>query len=268
MGSTDLTKKSLMPRRSPPPPPSSREQVQNFSTQSEKMSHSGPSQGGSKASGCSIGSFWSTQYAHDPQVVENKGSLVDKEPLKQWISKNNQNSLDSKTSPPREHVHTGQSVAANPLKKFEEVPTKGFEINFFQEEPQQSSLKTKAVHPETIQMFQNEAFNTFVAEFDTTKLDSIKSGSINNNNGSGRKEIEAEVDRLKEQLKQANLKKAEITSKYEKLSAICRSQRQEIQELKRALAAATPSPPSKDSSKSHVSPGRLQSGTLVHFQSL
>ncbi|XP_008808088.1 AP2-associated protein kinase 1-like [Phoenix dactylifera] len=257
-----LPKKYLMPRRSPPPPPSSREQMQNISVQSEKVSHSRPSQGGSKAAGCPIGSFWSTQYAHDPQVAENKGSLIDKEPFKQWRSKNNQNSLDSKTISPREHVHTGQSGAANPLKKFEEDPSKGFEISFFQEEPQQNSQKTKAVHPETIQTFQNEAFNTFIAEFETSNLDSRNSASNNHNNGSGRKELEAEADRLKEQLKQANLGKAEITSKYEKLSAICRSQRQEIQELKRALAAATPSPSSKDSSKSHISLGSLQSGTL------
>lgn len=256
-------KTSLMPRRSPPPPPSSREQVQNISLQSEKVSQYRPSQGSSKAVGVSMGSFWSSQHAHDPQVTENKGSVFDKEPIKQQISKNNQYSLEGKTSPPSEHVHPGKSVAANPLKKFEEGPIKGFEISFFQEEPQQSSQKTKAGYPETMQTFHNEAFDTFVAEFDTRKLDSRNTAASNNNNsGSGRKELESEVDRLKGQLKQANLEKVEITSKYEKLSAICRSQRQEIQELKCALAAATPSPPSKDSSRSHVSPGSMQSGTL------
>ncbi|KAK9124989.1 hypothetical protein Scep_013835 [Stephania cephalantha] len=58
---------------------------------------------------------------------------------------------------------------------------------------------------------------------------------------SGKEEaLAAEVDRLKELLKQANLEKDEITAKYEKLTAICRSQRQEIQELKQSLASRTP----------------------------
>ncbi|KAG6514379.1 hypothetical protein ZIOFF_024732 [Zingiber officinale] len=61
-----------------------------------------------------------------------------------------------------------------------------------------------------------------------------------------RRDLEAEVDRLKAQLKQANLEKAEITSKHEKLSAICHSQQQDIEKLKHALAAVDTSPPSKD----------------------
>jgi AP2-associated kinase len=40
-----------------------------------------------------------------------------------------------------------------------------------------------------------------------------------------------------------------MTAKYEKLSAICRSQRQEIQELKRTVAETTPPPSSKVSSR-------------------
>ncbi|KAL2935970.1 hypothetical protein RDABS01_019088 [Bienertia sinuspersici] len=86
--------------------------------------------------------------------------------------------------------------------------------------------------------FENEAFNTFVADFDTSKLSPTSSGMKSGKDNS----LEAEIDKLQEQLKQANLEKAEITAKYEKLAAICRSQRQELQELKQALAAKTPSP--------------------------
>lgn len=70
--------------------------------------------------------------------------------------------------------------------------------------------------------------------------------NIDNHEKSMKRDPEAEVDRLKAQLKQANLEKAEITSKYEKLSAICHSQQQDIEKLKHALAAVDSSPPSKD----------------------
>lgn len=90
--------------------------------------------------------------------------------------------------------------------------------------------------------FENETFNPFVADFDTN----LHSMNIDNHEKSMKRDPEAEVDRLKAQLKQANLEKAEITSKYEKLSAICHSQQQDIEKLKHALAAVDSSPPSKD----------------------
>ncbi|KAF1885402.1 hypothetical protein Lal_00029291 [Lupinus albus] len=81
--------------------------------------------------------------------------------------------------------------------------------------------------------------NAFVAEFSATNLDF---GPVHK---SDREEaLVAEVEKLKEQLKVANTEKAEITSKYEKLSAICRSQRQDLQNLKQTLAARTSSPTS------------------------
>ncbi|XP_071720247.1 uncharacterized protein [Rutidosis leptorrhynchoides] len=52
--------------------------------------------------------------------------------------------------------------------------------------------------------------------------------------------LEAEVERLKEQLKRANLEKNEIISEYEKLSIICRSQRQQLYGIKQALASTSP----------------------------
>lgn len=262
-------KTPLMPQRSPPPPPSSREQIRNISPQSEKeMQQSRPSQGTLKASGGGggpIGAFWSTQHAQDSLVIEDKGPLFDKEQINQNTTVRSQNSLGNRPSPPSEH-HIGPeyplrwSGNENSSKMFEDGPTKDFEINFFPDNSKNGSQKVRASHSESKATFQNQAFNTFVAEFDTNKLNSGNSDTIINNSRSRKEELEA-VDKLKEQLKQANLEKAEITSKYEKLSAICRSQRQELQELKRSLAAATPSPPNKDSSRSQIPMGSLQSST-------
>ncbi|KAI3740054.1 hypothetical protein L2E82_30471 [Cichorium intybus] len=59
--------------------------------------------------------------------------------------------------------------------------------------------------------------------------------------------LKAEVEKLREQLKQANLEKSEINSEYQKLSTICRSQRQQLHGIKQALASTTP--PNKTASK-------------------
>ena len=87
----------------------------------------------------------------------------------------------------------------------------------------------------------NDAFNSFIADFDTAKLD-------NGNKPAKEEALEAEVERLKEELKRTKSEKAEITAKFEKLSAICRSQRQELQDLKLTLASKNvTSSPSRDS---------------------
>lgn len=217
-----------MPRRSPPPPPSSREMSHNISPQAEKdIQHSRPAHGPPKvgsAGGGSMGAFWSTQHAQDSQVIEDKGPIFDKEPIGHVSSKNSQINSERR-----------KSVHGNTIKGFNDGPNEDFEIRF--------SPEKKSLHTESKPTFQNEAFNSFVADFNTAT-------SAHRSSKSGKEEeLEAEVVRLREQLKQANLQKAEITSKYEKLTAICRSQRQELQELKRTLAASTPSPSTKESPK-------------------
>ncbi|KAJ0961277.1 hypothetical protein J5N97_000735 [Dioscorea zingiberensis] len=268
MNSEGAKRSPLMPRRSPPPPPTCREQVRNISPQPEKdMHHSKSSQGTSKtvggSSGGSMGSFWSSQFAQDPQLIEEKGPVFDEPPTDQ-MTKHNRNSLDSRVSPSREqHVRPGQPmcVDGNSRKTVDDKPSEDFEIRFFPGHSVHASEKTKPSQTESKENFQNEAFNTFVAEFDTTKFSSGSTASYVKNNGVGKEELEAEVNRLKEQLKQANVEKAEITSKYEKLSAICRSQRLEIQDLKRAMGPVSPAPTSKDNMKSHPSPASVQSST-------
>lgn len=230
-----MTKTQPMPRRSPPPPP-----------QSEAARSASPTPvNNSKDSGGALGAFWSTQHAKDSIIAEDhKGPKFDDDASRHDQDHPERQVFGHNPSPSK-NVHV-KSVS----RTEEGGPTKDFEINFFKEDSGRISGRKKTANPDSKPAFLNESFNTFVAEFDTNKLS--PGGS---NSKSGKDEVlEAEVEMLKEQLKQANLEKAEITSKFEKLSTICRSQRQEIQELKQAVAARTPSP-NKDVLKNQNLPG-------------
>ncbi|RCV07077.1 hypothetical protein SETIT_1G215100v2 [Setaria italica] len=115
------------------------------------------------------------------------------------------------------------------------------DTNLFKET--QSSVKVKANQAQPKTKCEKDPFNSFVADFDTHNLN-IAAGKAS--------ELELELSSLKEQLKKTTLEKDEMTAKYEKLSAICRSQRQELQELKRTLAETTP-PSNKVSSRTQDS---------------
>lgn len=222
-----------MPQRSPPPPPSS---------------------GG----GGQLGAFWSTHHAKDSLFVEDKTRpKFDEEPShntsQQDRNQSENRSFPKNASPAKqENVHTivaGRRNVHNKLHVPEDGASKDFELTFSQKDMDHGMERPKASKPAATRLFQDEAFSTFVAEFDSNKLNSRVS-----NNKEGKEEaLEAEIERLKEQLKQVNSEKAEITLKFEKLSAICRSQRQEIQELKQTLAARTPSP-NKYQASSRIQP--------------
>ncbi|BBN04401.1 hypothetical protein MPTK1_3g04270 [Marchantia polymorpha subsp. ruderalis] len=80
--------------------------------------------------------------------------------------------------------------------------------------------------------------------------------------GNRNQQYQADLERLNKELQQALAEKAVVSSQYEKLTAICRSQRQEIQELKSALAStSTPSHPM--SARTRTSPAASHS---VHSQ--
>lgn len=209
------------PRRSPPPVPSSSEPTRNTSPPSAAKSGVGVG---------SMGAFWSTEHANDSAAKADKGApkFVDESPnLKKDRSQFEKHQLPGKTSPSgREANHA--------------TPTSRGNLNH-------SVERSKEMMSSGTVTSENESFNAFVAEFDTSKLSPGVGGVKLGRDDSS----VAEIERLREQLKQANLEKAEITSKYEKLAAICRSQRQEMQELKQALAARTPSP-NKESVKNHA----------------
>ncbi|XP_050387052.1 uncharacterized protein LOC126803310 isoform X2 [Argentina anserina] len=232
--SRPANKSPEMPRRSPPPPPAVGESARNPSQLSNMAKAGG---------GGPLGAFWSTQHAEELLVTEEKS-----------IPKFDDSTHPSPKNGSRAKVENTPPYAA-PHKHEDGIP-KDIEINFFQKDTNHGAERPKASKPENATSFQDDAFSSFVADFDTTKL-SIGTG----NSKSGKEEaLGTAVERLKEKLSQANLEKAEITSKFEKLSAICRSQRQELQELKQMLAARTPSP-NKDALRNQTSPGIQSSAT-------
>lgn len=216
--SNPVNKLSPMPRRSPPPPPS-------VKSSSQATSHMSKPAGGGGGGG-PLGAFWSTQHASDTVNEDTNRIRFDEESTSRSTSKHDRNS-------PNNHSTHKNANPGDVNQRGNKTVTDGgsfrdFELSFFQNEME----KTESAN------FQDKAFNNFVAEFDTVKV----SSDVTNNKPGKEVALEAEVEKLKEQLKQANVEKSEITSKFEKLSAICRSQRQEIQELKQALAARSPSP--------------------------
>ncbi|KAA8520291.1 hypothetical protein F0562_014546 [Nyssa sinensis] len=246
-----------IPHRNPPPPPSA-EPTQNVSPPSHNSSSGGD--------GGPLGAFWSTQHTRDSIAAEDKiGLKFDEEPGSRNMSRHDRNrperhTSSHNTSPPKEGNTNPRPVQKNvhgkSVNRSDDGPPSDFKIKIFQDGSDRGTEMLKVSKPESTPGFQNEAFNNFVAEFDTSRL----SPGINSKKSGKEEMLEAEVERLKEHLKQANVEKGEITSKYEKLSAICRSQRQEIQELKQAVAARTPSP-NRDASKNQISPGIRPSAT-------
>ncbi|KAG8391303.1 hypothetical protein BUALT_Bualt01G0173900 [Buddleja alternifolia] len=213
--SKPANKSSPMPRRSPPPPPSAEtsQNVASASSNSRTGESSGP-----------LGAFWTTQHAKDSEGKEDKTRpKFDEDTTK--------SSGNEKVRPDRPKKE--QHLQSPHVQKLE--------INLFPDDLGHNTEMVKPPKPEVTPTFQNNAFNAFVAEFNTNK----QSPSNNNQKLDKEELLAAEVEKLKEQLANVGTEKAEITSKYEKLSAICRSQRQEIQDLKHALAARTPSPNSQ-----------------------
>lgn len=208
---------SPMPRRSPPPPPTAAESARNSP---QPMATSG-----------AMGAFWTTQHGKDSAVVEELSKVkFDEEPTDSDRSQSQRFSVQ-RTSPQTE-AHRSHPTHKNVQGKT--VPSKDFELNFFQDGPNAKS---------------GDAFNAFATEYGAKKVSPGRSSV-----STGKEEqLEAEVERLREQLKQVNMDKSELSSKYEKLSAICRSQRQELHDLKQTLASRTPSP-NKSASKKQPSP--------------
>ncbi|XP_024962933.1 AP2-associated protein kinase 1 isoform X2 [Cynara cardunculus var. scolymus] len=226
-------KSSPMPRRSPPPPPTAAELARN-APQPVPASRT-------EGTGGPIGAFWTTQHGKDSAVVEELSKVTfDEEITGAERSRSERFSLHRTSSPKDEAPH-----APRPSQKTvqgKSGPSKDFEMNFFQDGPSHATERPKAKS--------NDAFNAFATEFSVNK---VSPGRSNVNTGK-EEQLEAEVERLREQLQQINLEKSELSSKYEKLSGICRSQRQELHEMKQTLASRTPSP-NRSASKTQSSPG-------------
>ncbi|KAF3787813.1 putative serine/threonine-protein kinase [Nymphaea thermarum] len=237
---TQSRRTSLTPSRAPPPPPSSKEQIySSTSTQDAPKSTGSSSQ---------FGSFWSTLHAQETNVSDENGPKFDKDPNDDKIRESSRQIRESShhtvngISPPKEvHQrarHRVTNAHNNTNKKIVEGPSEGYEIRFFSgntdcisDASSTSSLTSnKAGKSETLGTPSSEMFGSFTAEFDCNKLNL-------ENERLKKEELHAEAEKLREELKQVAKEKAEITAKYEKLMAICRSQRQEIQELKQVVAS-------------------------------
>nr|GMD65211.1 probable serine/threonine-protein kinase DDB_G0280111 [Ipomoea batatas] len=217
------SKSNPVPRRTAPPPPTATDVNRNPSpSQNPGMAGAGP--------GGPLGAFWNTQHAKDAAPDDKTRPKYDEELTSYGSSRND------RTSP------------SKAVSRARDGSSKDFEINFFPNSSGQNDESHTSKKAEGVPV-QGDKFNAFIAEFS-----SAKQSSGSNSKKSGKEDLlEAEVEKLKEQLTHTNMEKAEISSKFEKLSAICRSQRQEIQELKQALAAKTPSP-NRDTSRNQSSP--------------
>ncbi|KAI3719158.1 hypothetical protein L6452_20052 [Arctium lappa] len=228
-------KSSPMPRRSPPPPPTA-QPVPTSRTE---------------GTGGPIGAFWTTQHGKDSAVVEELSKVKFDEEITGAERNRSERFSLHRTSPPKDEAPHAPRPSQKTVQG-KSGPSKDFEMNFFQDGPSHAIERSKAKS--------NDAFNAFATEFGVNKL---SPGRSNVNTGK-EEQLEAEVERLKEQLKQVNLEKSELSSKYEKLSAICRSQRQELHELKQTLASRTPSP-NKSASKTQSSPGTQHQSPSQQF---
>ncbi|KAL5201377.1 hypothetical protein ABZP36_035731 [Zizania latifolia] len=197
----------------------------------------------------SMGAFWSTQHAQELAFLDDKGSAFDQEHVHQVSS------MQSQAKNPNTPMHNTyrQSLSAS----VDSSPG-DFEIRFSPSGSEYELEKTKETKTENKTSVQATTLNSFVADFDNVKVNLHNNvSSLNATRRLKEQQLEAEVTLLKEQLKIANLEKEEISLKFDKLSAICSSQRREIQELKQALATASATQSVKElkeNSKAELSP--------------
>ncbi|XP_010522383.1 PREDICTED: probable serine/threonine-protein kinase DDB_G0276461 isoform X2 [Tarenaya hassleriana] len=176
-----------------------------------------PPPSGESAGGGQLGAFWSTQHAKNSLFADGEPNSYSNTSKSERVSHKNPSPVSGEARAAQRNVHPNNTSPATDRTK----------------------------------VSKDDAFNTFVAEFDSKKLDS----GTGNNKSAKEDALGAEIERLKQQLEQANSEKAEITAKFEKLSAICRSQRQELQELKQTLASKTASSSSRESPQTRTSSG-------------
>ncbi|CAM6022436.1 unnamed protein product [Sphagnum balticum] len=230
----------VMPSRAPPVPP--------------KEAERWPVQNGAAGDTVSAkGAFWSTQYAQDAQTDESslrveKVASTDSVPQPKSVSPPRRSRQPS-NSPPKERSSSfmKKSVVSGLMKKvqgsLQNAGTWGLKSS------------EKSLAPDSGMPSNDPAFNAFAAEFDhSVNLVAEKN-----------EQLQSEIDKLRVDLKQALLDKADMASKYEKLTAICRSQRQEIQDLKFSLGSSSGRNVSA-AKEQQASAKEKQSGTIWDLQ--
>ncbi|CAA0827137.1 Protein kinase superfamily protein [Striga hermonthica] len=243
-------KPSPMPRRNPPPPPSS-EAPRNVSSVSSNLrgtDNPGP-----------LGAFWTTQHAQISETREEKtlpkydGDLTNQKSSANEMTCPNRHTGSQMTIRKEQNFqsHSQKNAQGRPASRLGGGPTNN--SNLFPDNANNTERSKQPKQEATPAVQQNDVYNAFISVFSST----TEQNPVDNCPKLDKEEtLQAEVEKLKDQLVLVNVEKAEVTSKYEKLSAICRSQRQEIQDLKLALAARTPSPSRESYSRNLPSPGR------------
>uniref|UniRef100_A0A0D9XBZ1 Protein kinase domain-containing protein n=1 Tax=Leersia perrieri TaxID=77586 RepID=A0A0D9XBZ1_9ORYZ len=207
---------------------------ENISSTSPEDSSNLRLQGPSKAteSKVSMGAFWSTQHAQELAFVDDMGSTFD--------NKESVHQVSSVQPQQKNHTTPTHNTYRQSLSASVDSSPGDFEIRFSPNGSEYGLEKMKETKTENKPSVQATNFNSFVADFDNVKVNLQNNvSSLNATRRLKEQRLEAEVTLLKEQLKIANLEKEEISLKFDKLSAICSSQRREIQELKQALATAS-----------------------------
>lgn len=187
-----------------------------------------------------LGAFWATQHAQGSLVGEEKTPpKIGHESTRSCTSNQDHNSSGKPHLPGKSHPSPEEKIqdrsrqrasSAESLSYHKDGQVNEFVSRLNQVNQNHSNERSKESRPSSSATFPDEAFNSFVADFDTAKLNSgISHKKLE------KESLETEVVKLRELLKQANSEKDELASKYEKLTNICRSQRQQITELKQAL---------------------------------
>eukprot|EP00249_Psilotum_nudum_P024325 c29153_g1_i3 orf=1353-2627(+) len=222
-----------------------------------------------------LGAFWSTKYAQEVQLHDSSDPGFDKggdnasPPM--HISKSvNVHAKHVGASPPNDRTFVAQAFKKSGITQlvnkigmpfhhpgggaYDDPNLDGYEMvldgekvdcndkgrsNEHRGDPQKVVGSGSGVHST------DEAFSAFVAEFQgSVNLSDENRNAKNQNLQMGSEKLRAdlnqplEAEKIRVELDQALKEKAELAYKYEKLTAICRSQRQEIHDLKSELLAA------------------------------
>ncbi|GFQ01296.1 probable serine/threonine-protein kinase ddb_g0280111 [Phtheirospermum japonicum] len=203
-------KSNPMPRRSPPPPPSSEapRNVSSASNNSRTNESTGP-----------LGAFWTTQHAKNSEGWEDKTRpKYDEDTTNHKASENEKVRPVSHMTTQKEQNFQPPHAQKNAQGRSANRPTDGLtkDINLFPDNSNHNAVRLKQPKPEVTPTVQNDTYNAFIAVFNSTD----QSPGDNRQKPEKEETLEAEVEKLKDQLAHVSAEKAEITSKYEKLSAI------------------------------------------------
>uniref|UniRef100_A0A453KJP5 Protein kinase domain-containing protein n=1 Tax=Aegilops tauschii subsp. strangulata TaxID=200361 RepID=A0A453KJP5_AEGTS len=141
----------------------------------------------------SVGAFWSTQHAQELAFADDKGSVLDQEPIYDGITK----------QPQAKNQNTTRNAYRQSLSASVDSSPGDFEIRFSPNGSEYGLEKTQNTKPDNKTSAQTATFSSFVADFDNVKVSSEdNAGSLNTTSKLKEQQLEAERREIQE-LKQA-----------------------------------------------------------------